>query len=169
MGASKGQSIEELLRGAAGLKVLKDSRLNDTGLPVRPPRTATPTGDVSIRVWRPDRARCSSRYLRALAMTSSAWAANMVRTSSSSRPTLLRPVKADAVAPERREAWVAQRVEEGVDVLVCHPWLVQTDLDLVDFPTICWYETEFSVFQSTRKAALLVGCELAVASLRWVP
>ena len=28
---------------------------------------------------------------------------------------------------------------------------------------------EFSVFQSTPNAALLVGCELAVASLRWVP
>ena len=30
-------------------------------------------------------------------------------------------MKADAVPPERREAWVAKRVEEGVDVLVCHP------------------------------------------------
>ena len=50
-------------------------------------------------------------------------------------------MKADAVPPERREAWVAKRVEEGVDVLVCHPRLVQTGLDLVEFPTICWYET----------------------------
>ena len=30
-------------------------------------------------------------------------------------------LKADAVAPERREAWVADRVEKGLDVLVCHP------------------------------------------------
>ena len=59
-------------------------------------------------------------------------------------------MKADAVPPERREAWVAQRVEEGVDVLVCHPRLVQTGLDLIEFPTICWYETEFWVFQSAR-------------------
>ncbi|MYH67338.1 MAG: hypothetical protein F4152_01840 [Dehalococcoidia bacterium] len=66
-------------------------------------------------------------------------------------------MKADAVPPERREAWVAKRVEEGVDVLVCHPRLVQTGLDLVEFPTICWYETELSVFQSTPNAALLVG------------
>ena len=55
-------------------------------------------------------------------------------------------MKADAVPPERREAWVAQRVEEGVDVLVCHPRLVQTGLDLVDFPTICWFETDYSVY-----------------------
>ncbi len=75
-------------------------------------------------------------------------------------------MKADAVPPERREAWVAKRVEEGVDVLVCHPRLVQTGLDLVDFPTICWYETEVPVFQSTPNAALLVGREPAVASLR---
>ena len=54
-------------------------------------------------------------------------------------------MKADAVPPERREAWVAKRVEEGVDVLVCHPRLVQTGLDLVDFPTIVWYETEIPV------------------------
>ena len=64
-------------------------------------------------------------------------------------------MKADAVAPERREAWVAKRVEEGVDVLVCHPRLVQTGLDLVDFPTICWYETDYSVYtmrQASRRS-----------------
>ena len=70
-------------------------------------------------------------------------------------------MKADAVSPERREAWVAQRVEEGVDVLVCHPRLVQTGLDLVDFPTICWYETELPVSPSIPKAALFVGREPA--------
>ena len=64
-------------------------------------------------------------------------------------------MKTDAVAPERREAWVAQRVEEGVDMLVCHPRLVQTGLDLVDFPTICWYETDYSVYtmrQASRRS-----------------
>ena len=70
-------------------------------------------------------------------------------------------MKADAVPPERREAWVAKRVEEGVDVLVCHPRLVQTGLDLVDFPTIVWFETELPVSQSTPTAALFVGREPA--------
>ncbi len=37
-------------------------------------------------------------------------------------------MKADAVPPERGKAWVAKRVEEGVDVLVCHPRLVQAGL-----------------------------------------
>ena len=66
-------------------------------------------------------------------------------------------MKADAVAPERREAWVADKVKQGIDVLICHPRLVQTGLDLIDFPTLCWFETEFSVFQSTEKCAVLVG------------
>ena len=58
-------------------------------------------------------------------------------------------MRAEAVAPDQREAWVADRVEKGLDVLICHPRLVQTGLDLVDFPTICWFETEFLVLQST--------------------
>ncbi len=58
-------------------------------------------------------------------------------------------MKADAVAPDRREAWVADRVKKGLDVLICHPRLVQTGLDLIDFPTLVWFETEYSVRQST--------------------
>ena len=64
-------------------------------------------------------------------------------------------MKADAVAPDRREAWVADRVKQGVDVLICHPRLVQTGLDLVDFQTICWYETDYSVYtmrQASRRS-----------------
>ena len=30
-------------------------------------------------------------------------------------------MKADAVAPDKREAWVAEKVKQGIDVLVCHP------------------------------------------------
>ncbi len=60
-------------------------------------------------------------------------------------------MKADAVAPDKREKWVADRVKQGIDVLICHPRLVQTGLDLIDFQTLCWYETDFSVFQSTQK------------------
>ena len=66
-------------------------------------------------------------------------------------------MKDDAVAPERREAWVADRVKQGIDVMICHPRLVQTGLDLIDFPTLIWYETEFSVFQSTQQGTVLVG------------
>ena len=64
-------------------------------------------------------------------------------------------LKADTVQPEHREAWMAKRVEEGVDVLMCHPRLVQTGLDLIDFPTICWAETDYSVYtmrQASRRS-----------------
>ena len=40
-------------------------------------------------------------------------------------------------------------------MLICHPRLVQTGLDLVDFPTICWYETDYSVYtmrQASRRS-----------------
>ena len=64
-------------------------------------------------------------------------------------------MKADAVAPNRREAWVADKVKEGIDVLICHPRLVQTGLDLIDFSTIVWYETDYSVYvvrQASRRS-----------------
>ncbi|MEZ4479942.1 MAG: hypothetical protein R3B97_02160 [Dehalococcoidia bacterium] len=64
-------------------------------------------------------------------------------------------LKADTVAPERREEWVARKVKEGLDVLLVHPRLVQTGLDLVDFPTIVWHEVEYSVYtmrQASRRS-----------------
>ena len=64
-------------------------------------------------------------------------------------------MKADAVAPDKREAWVADRVKKGLDVMICHPRLVQTGLDLIDFPTLCWYETDYSVYvmrQASRRS-----------------
>ena len=64
--------------------ILVASRLNDTGAPVLASKTATPTGEVFIRVSRSARARCSSRCRRALAMTRAAWEANITRVSSSS-------------------------------------------------------------------------------------
>ena len=64
-------------------------------------------------------------------------------------------MKADAVAPNKREKWVADRVKQGIDVMICHPRLVQTGLDLIDFQTLCWYETDYSVYvmrQASRRS-----------------
>jgi len=64
-------------------------------------------------------------------------------------------LKADTVAPVRREEWVAARAREGIDALVVHPRLVQTGLDLVDFPSVCWYEVDYSVYvmrQASRRS-----------------
>ena len=56
---------------------------------------------------------------------------------------------------EAREEWVAEEVRNGADALICNPKLVQTGLDLIDFPTIVWYETEYSVYtmrQASRRS-----------------
>ena len=78
-------------------------------------------------------------------------------------------MKADAVAPERREAWVADKVKQGIDVMICHPRLVQTGLDLIDFPTLIWYETEFFVFQSTENSQVHVGGGFGYDRVTWRP
>jgi hypothetical protein len=64
-------------------------------------------------------------------------------------------LKADTVTAERREEWVSSRVREGVDVLVTNPRLVQTGLDLVDFPSVVWMEIDYSVYvlrQASRRS-----------------
>jgi hypothetical protein len=64
-------------------------------------------------------------------------------------------LKSDTVAADRREEWLAARVREGVDVMICHPRLVQTGLDLIAWPSICWYQTDFSVYvmrQASRRS-----------------
>ena len=64
-------------------------------------------------------------------------------------------MKADAVAPNKREKWVADKVKQGIDVMICHPRLVQTGLDLIDFQTIVWGEVDYSVYvmrQASRRS-----------------
>ena len=55
---------------------------------------------------------------------------------------------------ERRigEAWYAKKVKEGVQVVIAHPKLVETGLDLLDFPTILFYESGYSL-HTLRQAA----------------
>jgi hypothetical protein len=49
------------------------------------------------------------------------------------------------VPTDKREAWYARRVKEGVQVVIAHPRLVETGLDLLDFPTIIFYESGYSL------------------------
>jgi hypothetical protein len=51
-----------------------------------------------------------------------------------------------SVGTGKREAWVNRQVKNGLDVLICNPRLVQTGLDLVDFPTVIFYEIEYSIY-----------------------
>ncbi len=60
-----------------------------------------------------------------------------------------------SVAPVDREEWLADQVRRGVDVVVCNPKLVETGLDLIDFPTLIFYQTGYSLFtlrQASRRS-----------------
>jgi hypothetical protein len=59
------------------------------------------------------------------------------------------------VPPEAREAWYERQLCAGVQAVICHPKLVQTGLDLIEFPTILFYETGYSIYvlrQASRRS-----------------
>lgn len=57
-----------------------------------------------------------------------------------------------AVQAERREEWIEDRVKAGLDVLICNPRLVQTGLDLLDFPSLRFFESDYNIL-TVRQAA----------------
>ena len=60
-----------------------------------------------------------------------------------------------SVDAARREDWVADQVERGIDVLICNPELVKTGLDLLDFPTIVFMQSGYNVYtvqQASRRS-----------------
>ena len=59
------------------------------------------------------------------------------------------------VSPEKREEWVAKKVEAGIDVLITNPSLVETGLDLNAFTTLIYYNIGYNLFtfrQSSRRS-----------------
>src|ERR1035438_4303908 len=50
-----------------------------------------------------------------------------------------------SVATEKREDWDERQLKAGVEVVICHPKLVETGLDLLAFPTLYFYETGYSL------------------------
>ncbi|WP_431819411.1 DEAD/DEAH box helicase family protein [Burkholderia sp. F1] len=51
-----------------------------------------------------------------------------------------------SVDPSRREDWVAEQVDRGVDVVITNPDLVKTGLDLLEFPTIVFTQFGYNVY-----------------------
>ena len=59
------------------------------------------------------------------------------------------------VPPETREGWYERQLRSSVQAVICHPKLVQTGLDLIEFPTILFYETGYSIYvlrQASRRS-----------------
>ena len=60
-----------------------------------------------------------------------------------------------SVKPDRRESLVQQQLDAGCNVLITNPRLISTGLDLVAFPTLAFFEIEYSLFtvvQASRRA-----------------
>jgi hypothetical protein len=68
------------------------------------------------------------------------------------RPFILRQ---NSVETSERDAYVEKRVESGHNVMIANPRLLQTGFDLVDFPTLIFYEADYSLYvmsQAARRA-----------------
>ena len=74
-----------------------------------------------------------------------------ILTNEGIRTAVLR----SSVDTSKREAWYARQIKEGVQVVISHPKLVETGLDLLDFPTILFYESGYSLYtlrQASRRS-----------------
>jgi SNF2 family DNA or RNA helicase len=60
-----------------------------------------------------------------------------------------------SVEAAKREDWLADQVERGVDVVITNPELVKTGLDMLEFPTIVFMQTGYNVYtlmQASRRS-----------------
>ena len=60
-----------------------------------------------------------------------------------------------AIPPNKREEWVENQVENGIQVLITNPSLVETGLDLNYFTTLYYYNIAYNLFtlrQSSRRS-----------------
>ena len=69
-----------------------------------------------------------------------------------------------SVQAARREDWVADQVERGIDVLITNPELVKTGLDLLEFPTIAFMQSGFNTYtlQQASRRSWRIGQKQAV-------
>jgi Helicase conserved C-terminal domain len=59
------------------------------------------------------------------------------------------------VEPSRREDWIAEQIDRGMDLLITHPDNVKTGLDLLEFPTIVFLQSGYNVYtlqQASRRS-----------------
>lgn len=59
------------------------------------------------------------------------------------------------VDADKREEWIERQLENGVQVVLCNPTLVETGLDLMDFTTIIFYQVGYNIFtmrQASRRS-----------------
>lgn len=64
-------------------------------------------------------------------------------------------VLSSSIKPQEREEWLAEQVNNGVNVIFCNPSLVETGLSLLDFTTIIFYQMSYNLYtmrQASRRS-----------------
>ena len=51
-----------------------------------------------------------------------------------------------SVSADKREDWIAEQLEKGIEVLICHPELVKTGLDLLAFSNVVFLQSGYNVY-----------------------
>ena len=69
-----------------------------------------------------------------------------------------------SVDASRREDWIAEQLDRGIDVLITNPELVKTGLDLLEFPTIVFMQSGWNIYtlQQAARRSWRIGQKLAV-------
>ena len=69
-----------------------------------------------------------------------------------------------SVSTDKREDWILDQVDRGIDVLITNPELVKTGLDLLQFPTLVFLQTGYNVYtvQQAARRSWRIGQEEAV-------
>ncbi len=63
------------------------------------------------------------------------------------KPIILR---SNTVATDERDGWLKKQIAQGNNVLICHPKLVGTGLDLLDFKTLVFFEQLYSLYDTAQ-------------------
>lgn len=69
-----------------------------------------------------------------------------------------------SVDASRREDWIAEQLDRGIDVLITNPDLVKTGLDLLEFPTIVFMQSGYNIYtlQQAARRSWRIGQKQAV-------
>jgi SNF2 family DNA or RNA helicase len=69
-----------------------------------------------------------------------------------------------SVETSRREDWIAEQLDRGIDVLITNPDLVKTGLDLLEFTTIVFMQSGYNVYtlQQASRRSWRIGQKFAV-------
>lgn len=82
----------------------------------------------------------------------------MQRLARTEHATLLKIaiLRSTTVSPSARGAWFAERERDGTNVVLCHPGLVETGMNLIAWPEIVFAEPTYSLYRAmqARKRAL---------------